>query len=222
LLILLTCGTVGSLLFTITYLVEGATRPDYNAWQQAVSALSLGPGGWVQQVNFVLFGVITIFMAFVWRKVLRGGAGATWYPIMRGIEGLGLIVDGFFSQDPAPGYPKGAVLTAPTLHGELHLIFAFVCITAMAIGFFVLARRFAKEPRWRGWATYSVITGLLTIVFIAIFGAASAQHSAIAGLFERLATSGVSTPFGLILLIRVWLGTGFASPSPSSRGPASR
>src|SRR5258708_31878652 len=53
LLILLTCGTVGSLLFTITYLVEGATRPDYNAWQQAVSALSLGPGGWVQQINFV-------------------------------------------------------------------------------------------------------------------------------------------------------------------------
>jgi hypothetical protein len=205
------CGTVGSVLFTTTYLIEGATRPGYNAWQQAVSALSLGPGGWVQQVNFILFGVITLCMAFVWRKVLKGGVGATWYPIMRALEGLGLIVDGFFSQDPAPGYPKGAVLTAPTLHGEIHLIFAFVCITAMAVGFFVLAWRFAKEPGWRGWALYSVITGLLTIILIATFGAASAQHSEMAGLFERLATSGVSMPFGFLLVARLWTGAGFVS-----------
>jgi Protein of unknown function (DUF998) len=150
-------------------------------------------------------------MAFVWRKVLKGGVGATWYPIMRALEGLGLIVDGFFSQDPAPGYPKGAVLTAPTLHGEIHLIFAFVCITAMAVGFFVLAWRFAKEPGWRGWALYSVITGLLTIILIATFGAASAQHSEMAGLFERLATSGVSIPFGFLLVARLWTGAGFVS-----------
>lgn len=212
-------GTAGSILFLTTYLIEGATRPDYNAWQQAVSALSLGPGGWVQQVNFVVFGLITIVIAFVWRRVLKGGVGATWYPIMRGLEGLGLIVDGFFSQDPAPGYPKGAVLTAPTLHGEIHLIFAFVCITSMAIGFFVLARRFAQEPAWHGWATYSVITGILTIVLIAIFGAASAQHSGMAGLLERLATSGVSLPFGLLLLARLWIGVGFA-PMKAERSPS--
>ena len=48
LLILLTCGTVGGLLYTTTYLIEGVTRPDYDAWQQTISTLSLGPGGWVQ------------------------------------------------------------------------------------------------------------------------------------------------------------------------------
>lgn len=223
LLILLTCGTVGSLLFTITYLVEGATRPGYNAWQQAVSALSLGPGGWVQQANFVFFGLVTIAMAFVWRQILKGGVGAIWYPILRCLEGLGLMVDGFFSQDPA-GYPRGAVLlTSPTPHAIIHQIFAFVCITAIAVGYFVLARRFAQEPLWgRGWTVYAVITGLLTMFLIAVFGTLTSQHSAIAGLFERLATSGVSTPFGLILLIRVWLGASFASPGPSSRGRANR
>ncbi len=56
LLLWLSCGTIASVLFTITYLIEGATRLDYSAWQQAISALSLGPGGWVQQVNFVVFG----------------------------------------------------------------------------------------------------------------------------------------------------------------------
>ncbi len=42
---LLLCGVVGSVGFTATWLVEGATRPGYDAWRQPISALSLGPGG---------------------------------------------------------------------------------------------------------------------------------------------------------------------------------
>ncbi|HEX9414399.1 MAG TPA: DUF998 domain-containing protein, partial [Ktedonobacterales bacterium] len=205
LLLWLTCGTIGSVLFTTTYLIEGATRPDYNAWQQAISALSLGPGGWVQQVNFVVFGVITIWTAFAWRQFLIGGVGATWYPILRGLEGLALIVDGFFSQDPAYGYPPGAVLVPPTPHGVIHVLFDFVSIIAIALSFLVLARRLAREPGWRGWATYGVINAILTIVLISIYGALNGQHSQIAGLFERLATS-VATIFGLVFFTRLWLG----------------
>ncbi len=152
--------------------------------------------------------MIVIWTAFAWRRFLKGGIGATWYPIFRICEGLGLIVDGFVSQDPAFGYPRGAILTPPTLHGVIHVIFAFVSITAIACGFFVLARRFAREPHWRGWATYSVINGILTIALITTFGALNGQHSAIAGLVERLATS-VGTIWGLIFFTRLWLGTGF-------------
>lgn len=107
LLLWLTFGLAGAVLFTIIYLIEGAIRPGYDAWQQAISALSLGPGGWIQQVNFVVFGVCTLGMAFAWRKVLTGSVYALVYPIIRGIEGLALIMVGFFSQDPAPGYPLG-------------------------------------------------------------------------------------------------------------------
>jgi hypothetical protein len=208
LLLWLTCGTIGPVLFTVTYLIEGAVRPAYDARQQAISALSLGPGGWVQQVNFVVFGAITIWTAFAWRRFLTSGVGATWYPILRGLQGFALIVDGFFSQDPAPGYPPGAVLSAPTPHGAIHVLVAFVSITAIALGFFVLARRFAGEPGWLGWATYCAINGVLTIVLIAIFGTLNGQHSPIAGLFERLATS-VATIFGLVFFTRLWLGSGF-------------
>ena len=52
-LLLLTGGALGGLLFTAVYLVEGATRPGYDALVLPISALSLGPGGWVQQANFV-------------------------------------------------------------------------------------------------------------------------------------------------------------------------
>ncbi len=202
-LLLVSCGTIGSLLFTTTYLIEGITRPGYSTLQQAISALSLGPGGWVQQVNFIVFGLFVLCSAFGWYQLLKPGAGSILYPVLKVITGLGLIVDGFFSQDPTHGYPLGAVLTPPTLHGEIHAIFAFVTITVIALSCFVLARRFAVEPRWRGWAVYSVFTGLLTIIFIAIFGSLTG-HSDIAGLFERLST-GVNSLLGLLVLGRLLL-----------------
>ena len=103
LLLWLTFGVAGTVLFPIIYVIEGVTRPGYDAWQQAISALSLGPGGWIQQLNFALCGVSVLWLAYVWRKILAGGVCATWYPIIRGIEGLGLIAIAIFSQDSA-GY----------------------------------------------------------------------------------------------------------------------
>ncbi|MGH7861951.1 MAG: DUF998 domain-containing protein [Candidatus Dormibacteraceae bacterium] len=209
----LTVGVAGAVLFTLTYLIEGATRPGYAAWQQAISALSLGPGGWIQQVNFVVFGGCTLCLAVAWWKILKGGVGAKVYPAFRGIEGFGLIAVGFFSQDPAAGYPPGAVLTAPTLHGEIHILGAFVIVFAIALGLSVMAWRFLSELHWRGWAVYSVISGILTLFFMALFG--MAQHGGgNAGLFERLATN-LETIWGVILLARLWAGAKFMRSTPS-------
>lgn len=61
---------------------------------------------------------------------------------------------------------------------------------------------------WRGWAAYSLITGVLTIALIATFGALNGQHSEIAGLFERLATS-LGTLWGIVFFARLWTGTAF-------------
>jgi hypothetical protein len=203
--LLVACGTLGGLVFTATYVIEGATRAGYDAWGQPISALSLGPDGWVQRVNFAVFGLAMIASAFGWRRALRPGTGARAYPLLRGIAGLGLLMDGIFSQDPAPGYPPGALTTAPTLHGQIHTMFAFIAIMALAASCFVLARRFAAEPQWRSWALASVITGVLTIVFIAAFGAAGA-HGGMAGLFERL-SGGVESLLGIAVITRLAIQT---------------
>lgn len=204
-LLLIACGTFGGVLFAGVYLIEGATRSGYDALQYAISVLSLGPGGWVQQVNFIVFGLLVVGSAFGWRMALKPGAGATWYPILKGITGVGLIVDGFFSQDPVIGYPVGTtVVGAPTTHGIVHNLAAFVTITAIAVSCFVLARRFAVESRWRGWALYAVVTGLLTMGLIAVFGAMNGHAGAPAGLFERLAT-GINTILSLLVFSRLLL-----------------
>ncbi len=130
---MLTCGVAGTALFPIIYVIEGTTRPGYDAWRQAISALSLGPGGWIQQLDFVVCGVSILWLAFVWRKILAGGVCATWYPIIRGIEGVGLIAIAIFSQDPGYGYPPGTP-SGPgpsTLGGTLHLVFTILVVNAM-------------------------------------------------------------------------------------------
>jgi Protein of unknown function (DUF998) len=165
-----------------------------------VSALSLGPGGWIQQANFVVFGVGTLCLAGAWRTVLGGGIT---YPLIRGIEGIVAILVGFFSQDPT-GYPPGRTLTTPTLHGEIHLIGAFVLVWTIILGFLVIAWRFARGLHWWGWAVYSVLSAILTLVFIALFGMAQ-QHGGDAGLFERLAVS-TEPVWEVLLLARLWSG----------------
>lgn len=204
--LLLVCDALGWILFTATFLIAGATRPGYDPWRQAISALSLGPGGWVQQANFIGLGALLVISAFGWRQTLQPGTGSRAYPVLKGLTGISLIGAGFFAQDPAPGYPPGAVQTAPTLHGDIHQICAFVSVTALSLSCFVLARRLALEPRWRGWAAYVVISGILILVFISIFGALSAQASSIAGLFERL-MAGAAALLSLLVITRLLMFT---------------
>ena len=190
LLLWLTIGVVGTVLFPIIYLIEGVTRPGFDAWQQTISALSLGPGGWIQQLNFALCGVSVLWLAYVWRKILAGGVCATWYPIIRSIEGLGLIAIAIFTQDP------------------LHTAFLIVIVNAMCLGLFIISRRFWRNPDFRGWTTFSVACGLWPMIVMPIYGVALNAHSVLtgyAGLFERLATN-ADTIWGIVLLIPLWAG----------------
>src|SRR6516162_3986202 len=189
--LLLAAGTAGGLVFTGVYLAEGATRAGYRALAQPVSALSLDPGGWVQQLNFVVFGVLVCLSAAGWRTVLAPGRGALAFPALRVAAGVGLVMDGLFAQDPSGGYPPGARAGVATVHGQVHTLFAMITITALAAGCFVLAARFAAEPAWRRWALFAAAAGVATVVFIAAFGAAGA-HGGLAGLWERAAGAATS------------------------------
>lgn len=197
--LLLACGAIGPLLFIVVFLIEGAMRPDYSAWRHFVSSLSLGERGWVQITSFVICGVFVICFAIGLRQVLHPGKSSTWGPILLGMFGLGLIGAGFFVMDPLLGYPPGAPSTR-TLHGTLHhlmgLVVFFISLPAAT---FVLARRFAGDPAWRGWFLYSIATGMLVIVFlVAGILAASSNPNAPAGLFQRLS---IITGWGWIVLL---------------------
>ncbi len=196
---LMSLGGIGAVLFTAVYLILGITRPGYDAWQQPISALSLGPGGWVERANFIIFGVLLVLAAVGWWRFLEPRKGAFWFPLLQTIGGLALIGAGIFSMDPFPGYPPGTTPGASTLHGTLHTILAYIVITSLAISCYALAARFWNMAHWRGWATYSLIAGIIMQILWGVF--VSSPISPVAGLVERLAAGGHDIWMCVILVL---------------------
>ena len=57
-------GIIGPALFTAAFLAQEAfRRGEYDPLAEPVSALEAGPNGWIQQINFVVFGLLTIAFA---------------------------------------------------------------------------------------------------------------------------------------------------------------
>ena len=156
-------------MFTAVATLQGAVRVGYDARQQSVSALSLGPGGWVQQLNFVLFGALIVSTVPALRTILRGGVGARSYPALTMLSGLALITVGFIPQDPAPGYdPEQLGLTLPTAAGLTHLALAGVAMLGSVGGLFVMAARFARDPHWKAWVRPTQLVAAFAIVCVSV------------------------------------------------------
>jgi hypothetical protein len=145
--LLITGGAIGSLLFILALLVEGATRPGYDAWRQAGSALSLSDQGWMQITNFIISGLLILGFAVGVRQILRIGKSVTWGPILLATVGAGLIIAGIFVTDPAQGYPPGTPdgpALHTTLHGAIHFFIGGIAFfSGLPASCFVFARRFA-------------------------------------------------------------------------------
>ena len=191
---LVACGAIGPLLFIVVFLIEGATRPGYSAWHNFVSDLSQSNQGWMQIANFLVCGVLMLCFALGLRQALRSGKGAVWGPLLLGLFGLFLIIAGLFVTDPSLGYyPPGTSSNTQTLHGTIHGTNAPLAFGSLAIAIFVLARRFASDPAWRGWALYSLIAGIICVVsFIACLVVAILDQKGVlpnspTGLLERIA-----------------------------------
>ena len=72
------CGVVGPLVFVIVFMIESATRPDYNPLRSMVSELSLSEYGWQQTANFLLSGTLVLAFARGSRRVFPSGPGSSW------------------------------------------------------------------------------------------------------------------------------------------------
>jgi Protein of unknown function (DUF998) len=198
---LIVCGAIGPLLFILVFLIEGATRPGYSAWRNYVSSLSLSDQGWLQIANFLVCGLLSLCFAVGLRQVLRSGRGSIWGPLLLGLFGLGLIVAGLFVTDPSLGYPPGTHGGGPqTLHGTVHGLAGLIVFSSLAAASFVLARRFAGDPNWKGWAPYSIITGVLVVVFFIASTVASVLDAR--GILP-------GAPTGLLQRISIFAGWGW-------------
>ncbi|GGU90589.1 hypothetical protein GCM10010182_01500 [Actinomadura cremea] len=146
-------------LFLVTGVAQGLLRDGYDFTRNAISQLSLGDLGWIQQTSFALTGVLIIAGAVGLRQVLDGGPGGAWAPRLIAVFGASFLVSAVFSADPGAGFPAGAAegpAASLSTSGAVHMLGGMVGYLALCAAFLVLARRFAVQGR-RGWAVVSRI-----------------------------------------------------------------
>ena len=160
---LLAAGAAAGPIYIAVGLLEAAFRPGFDLTRHSLSLLANGDFGWIHVAMLVGTGLLTIAGAVGLRRGLNTGRGRTWGPILIGVYGAGLVAAGFMTADPALGFPLGTQAGPPATyswHGIGHLVaggIGFLCLIAAC---FVFARRFASRGE-RGWAAWSVATGLI-------------------------------------------------------------
>jgi hypothetical protein len=188
--LLLACGAIAGPLFTLAWLIEGATRPDFDPLRHPISSLAIGGAGWTQRATFVVVGLLMLAFDIGLRRMLRSRGGSRWGTLLLAAFAIGLIGSGIFVTDPLSGYPPGTPgrPLERSVPGVLHDLFGTPVFLGLPAACFVFARRFA---RWgeRGWAAYSAVTGVLFAVGFVLASIAFAQSEplvAYGGLFQRV------------------------------------
>jgi hypothetical protein len=177
----------GGVLFILTFVLLGFLAPGYNSLRDSISALELTPLHLAQQINFFLFGVLLALFSLGLHREMQAGFGATLIPIFQFLAGLGVIGDAIFLQ-PAP-----------------HMACDILAFNASLCVLFLFAWRHRRDPRWRGWSTFSVATAIAMMALL--FGFGMADHlGGPAGLIEKLATS-VRTLWSVLLVTRLLAGS---------------
>jgi hypothetical protein len=166
---LLAGGVVAGPLYVVVALLQVLFRDGFDLGRHPLSLLSLGKLGWIQITNFVVGGLLAVGFAVGLRRVLGGGRGGTWAPLLVGGYGLGLIAGGVFVADSALGFPPGTPDGIPdqfSWHGLLHAFAPPLASLSLIVACFALVRRFAALGQ-RRWATYSAATGLACLALSA-------------------------------------------------------
>lgn len=193
-------GIIGPILFTAAFLGQEAFRRDeYNPLAEPVSALEAGPNGWLQQVNFVVFGILTIaFAVGVHRGVhptKRGFVG----PALLFVSGIGLLL--------AAALPLREDDSGVTYDPGGHVVAGLMFFMTSAVGLIVLSRRLARDPRWRSLAAYVLVCGGLALAgFLAMGALVMPDEAALhdwAGLAQRILILVVLFPCRIILAARL-------------------
>jgi hypothetical protein len=159
-------------LFVIVFTLAGFLRSGYEPLKTFVSALSLGPNGWIQQVNFVLLGLLLLFFAYALTREFPTGQASKAGPILVAVMALLFIVSGPFVMDPT-----GTPSLQMTVHGTIHGLAGGIIFLLMPITCFVYLRRFRADPYWQSFQGWTLSLGIIITAAVLLLTLASKQSS---------------------------------------------
>jgi hypothetical membrane protein len=193
-------GIAGPVVFTLGFLAqEQLRRGEYDPVSEVVSALEAGSHGWIQQVNFVVLGVLTMIFAVGLHRGLAPSRAGIIGPVALFVSGAANVLGAIFPlREDAAGatYDPGGHQVA----GTLFFASSFIALIA-------LSRRCAADPRWRDIAGWTLGAGVLAALSLPLMGALVMPDDAPlhdwAGLAQRFIVLVLLFPARIALAIRL-------------------
>lgn len=180
--LLLLCGVFGPVLFAVVTVVVGSTRSSYSHISQFIS--ELGETGaefaWVMNwLGFVLPGILILIFALASRKLFPGGPVNAIGSFCLAVFAICLSLAGIYSCDP------GCSPANPTREQELHDLVSMIAFPAFIIGVVVWGAMFLRDVGWRGFGTYSLVSGVGSVgVLVAMVQSEATREGT--GILQRL------------------------------------
>jgi hypothetical membrane protein len=208
-------GLTAPILFSALIVVQGFFQPSYSHVAMPISALAAWPLGWLQELNFYIFGALMImFAAGLHRGIRRGERLSALGPTLLAVSGVGVIITGIFSW---------ARIGDGFVEPPGHAIGSLMAFAGAGGGLASLASRMRHDDEWRDLARYAKFTGLAVVllffavvVFVVTSGETGAAPShPFLGLMQR----GVVTIWlvGIFVLAYRLFGLTGSDDTPSPR-----
>jgi hypothetical protein len=193
---LLGYGVIAGPFYVAAALAEALTRSGFSLARDDWSLLANGALGYIHVLVLVLTGLMAAAAGGGVVRQLhaeRLNAASGWF---LGVYGTGLVGAGFFTADPADGFPAGTPpgpTVTPSWHGTLHIFFGGLGFLGLITACLMLAWQFRRQ-RQLSWAVFSLITAVL---FAAAFAGIATGGAA--------SSAGVLAFTGAVILAWTWL-----------------
>lgn len=172
------CGIIAPILFIVFVIIESLLRQGYSQILNDVSDLGLGPYALIQNISFMIFGLLSIGFAMGLGANLPNRVGKTvkWLVI---VFGLCIMLAGvtLLSAPADVTYAKDVIS-----HGLVSAIAFLLIIIAMFLTW--LALRNSNKDIWGHYRLFSLICALFSIITLVILS--YTQFSSYHGASERL------------------------------------
>lgn len=208
-------GIAGPVIFTVSFLAQQQfRRGEYSPMAEPISALEAGPNGWIQQVTFVVFGVLTMAQAVGLHRAIAPSPGGFAGPAFLFLTGVGAIIAGVF--------PLRADAAGATYDPGGHLAGGMLFFLGSPVAFLLLSTRLRRDPSWRSLSPYAVaagaaLLGSALVMNLLVLPEQGPLHSG-AGLAQRLIVLALIFPLRVALGVRQLRLTARSGPVFDARG----
>ena len=188
--LLILCGAIGPIFLIFSYIIQERLREGYNPIMVTISALAIGPEGWVQTLTFLIAGALIIFFGYGLFKLRKTEKFSKLTPFFIIICGIGLIGAGIFVTDPINGFPPELYVSGEgsSFYGIIHKIFAGFLFVGLPLACFAMDKyfKFKEDLKWR---IYTLFTGISSLIVFLLTTLAILHYGGLqyyAGLLERI------------------------------------